>query len=81
MFLEMIQPRYRAFLQWLKDQIAQDVTEADALCQFDCRKLECTEEEWATCERRIDKAAGELWPDSSRTKRTPAKPVVRDATK
>jgi hypothetical protein len=65
MYLETIQTLPRKFWQWLKDQIVQDVAEAEGLCEFDCRKQQCTEEEWATCERRINKAAGELWPESS----------------
>ena len=65
MDLGKIQPLHRKLWQWLTDQIAQDVPEADALCAYDCRKQQCTEEEWATCERRIQKAAGELWPGSS----------------
>jgi hypothetical protein len=64
MHLETIPTRHRKFWQWLKDQIVQEVGEADGLCEFDCRKPQCTEEEWATCERRIQNAAGELWPDS-----------------
>jgi hypothetical protein len=65
MYLDTIQTLHSKMWQWLKDQIAQDVPEADALCEYDCRKQQCTEEEWATCERRIHKAAGELWPESS----------------
>lgn len=51
--------------RWLKGQIVQDVPQADALCAYDCRKQQCTEEEWATCDRRINKAAGELWPEAN----------------
>jgi len=65
MYPETIQPVHRKFWQWLKDQIAQDVPDADGLCEYDCRKQQCAEEEWATCERRIHKAAGELWPEPS----------------
>jgi hypothetical protein len=64
-YFETIQTLRRRFWQWLKDQIAQDVQETDGLCEYDCRKQQCTEEEWATCERRIHKASGELWPESS----------------
>ncbi|MFZ0950014.1 MAG: hypothetical protein WAN19_17900 [Candidatus Sulfotelmatobacter sp.] len=64
MYLETFQTVRRKVWQWLKGQIAQDVPEEDALCEYDCRKQQCTEEEWATCERRIHKAAGELWPES-----------------
>jgi len=73
MYLETIQTLFRQFWQWLKDQIAQDVPEADGLCEYDCDKLQCTEKEWATCERRIHKASGELWPESSRATKTSAK--------
>ena len=77
MYLETIQTLHRKFWQWLKDQIAQDVPEADGLCEYDCRKQQCTEEEWATCERRIHKAAGELWPESSPAPRSETNPSVR----
>ena len=48
--------------RWLQNQLVQDVPEASGLCEYDCRKLQCTEEEWAACERRMKRAAGELWP-------------------
>lgn len=47
---------------WIKDQIVQNVPKDIALCEFDCRKEQCTMEEWETCERRLDKAAGDLMP-------------------
>lgn len=62
MSFEAIQALRKQLLQRLKDQIVQEVPEADALCEFDCRKQQCKEGEWATCERRLHKAAGELWP-------------------
>jgi len=65
MYLETVQTLQRKFRQLLKDQIAQDVPEADELCEDDCRRQQCTEEEWATSERRIHKAAGELSPEST----------------
>ena len=65
MYLETVQTVRRKVWEWLKGQIAQDVPEADGLCEYDCRKQQCTAEEWATCERRIQKATGELWPESS----------------
>jgi hypothetical protein len=73
-YFETIQTLRRRFWQWLKNQIAQDVPEADGLCEYDCRKQQCTEEEWATCERRINKAAGELWPEPSRAPRGETSP-------
>jgi hypothetical protein len=48
--------------QWLRDQILQEVPDEYALCEFDCRKSQCTLEEWKSCERRLSKAAGELMP-------------------
>jgi hypothetical protein len=50
------------FWQWLKNHIVQDVPGSDGLCEYDCRKQQCTEEEWANCGRQIRRAAGELWP-------------------
>jgi hypothetical protein len=69
-----IQTLYKRLWQWTKDQIAQDVPASDGLCEYDCRKQQCTEEEWATCERRIGSAAGELWPER---KLTPTPPQFR----
>ena len=77
MHFETIQTLHRNLWKWFKDQIAQDVTEADALCEYDCRKQSCTEEEWETCERRVHKAAGELWPEARpepRVEASPSKP-------
>ena len=65
MYLETVQTLRRRLWEWLKGQIARDVPEADGLCEYDCRKQHCTTEEWVTCERRIHRAAGELWPESS----------------
>jgi hypothetical protein len=49
------------------DNTPEDV----ALCEFDCRKQQCMHEEWSTCERRIGKGRGELFP--------PSKPSSSDA--
>ena len=51
--------------QWVKDQIIGEVPEGSALCEYDCRKIQCTAAEWATCDRRLDRAAGELMPARS----------------
>jgi hypothetical protein len=48
--------------QWFRAQFVQEVPEESALCEFDCRKGQCTLEEWNSCERRLSKAAGELMP-------------------
>lgn len=47
---------------WAGRQLIGEVPEGDALCEFDCRKLQCTEGEWETCQRRMQRAAGELMP-------------------
>jgi hypothetical protein len=49
-------------LRWAKGLFVQDVPDDIALCEFDCRKQQCTMDEWATCGRRLTKAAGELSP-------------------
>jgi hypothetical protein len=48
--------------RWFRLGWSAEVPENVALCEFDCRKNECTYGEWASCERRISKAAGELMP-------------------
>jgi hypothetical protein len=50
--------------QYVKRQIVDVVPEDLAMCQFDCRKGQCTQDEWEACERRIRKGAGEFFPDS-----------------
>ena len=50
--------------RWLKDQIVREVPPEDGLCEFDCRKEQCLYDEWATCERRLTRAAGELMPEA-----------------
>jgi hypothetical protein len=52
---------------WLMNEIVQDVPEPIAVCEFDCRKTQCTFAEWASCERRLKKAGGELMPPSRST--------------
>lgn len=49
-------------LGWFTRQVVQDVPAGDALCEFDCRKLQCHVGEWESCERRLQNAAGELMP-------------------
>jgi hypothetical protein len=48
--------------RWIKGQMIGMVPDDIGLCQFSCNKQQCTMGEWATCERRIHKAAGELMP-------------------
>ena len=47
---------------WLRRQVVEDVPAGDALCEFDCRKPQCSTVAWETCERRLHNAAGELMP-------------------
>lgn len=54
------------FGQWTRSLLVQDVPEEIAVCEFDCRKGECSHDEWERCERRLTKAAGELSPSSQR---------------
>ena len=39
--------------RFLMDHLIQDVPEALALCEFDCRRTDCSAEQWASCERRL----------------------------
>lgn len=48
--------------RWVVDHFIQDVPDAAALCEFDCRQAQCTQGDWACCERRLSYAAGELMP-------------------
>lgn len=59
-------PRLR---RWVTNQVIQEVPGDIALCEFDCRKQQCTIKEWAMCERRISAASGELKPPNLRTMR------------
>lgn len=64
-----ISPFHRVW-RWITGQIVQDIAHDDAICAFDCRKRECTQDEWETCERRIHKGAGELMPARSKSSPT-----------
>jgi hypothetical protein len=60
------------FWRWISAQVVTEVPEDDALCEFDCRKQQCSEGEWESCERRLHHAARELMP----AKKPFAKPVA-----
>jgi hypothetical protein len=60
------------FVQWVRNQIVQYVPEEQALCEFDCRRGQCTQGEWAGCERRLSRGEGELMPSTQRTRKEPA---------
>ncbi|MGA7855576.1 MAG: hypothetical protein WCA15_19820 [Candidatus Acidiferrales bacterium] len=53
---------FRRLRRWVSNHAIQDVPGDIALCEFDCRKQQCTSKEWATCERRISGASGVLKP-------------------
>ena len=57
----------RRLWRFVKGQIVGDAPEDLAICQFDCPKGECRHEEWLTCERRIRKGGGELFPSRDKT--------------
>ena len=42
---------------WIIGQIIQTVPKDIAVCEFECRKNECTFENWETCENRLGTAA------------------------
>ena len=42
--------------QKLKPLVVAEVPADSAACEFDCRKLDCTEKDWQNCSRRIQKA-------------------------
>jgi len=54
---------------WAKEQIVAEVPDDLAVCEFDCRESQCSWDEWASCERRISKAAGELMPSAIQQER------------
>ena len=49
-------------LNWTWGQIISEAPEDSAICEFDCRKSNCTDLEWQNCMRRLQRAAGELMP-------------------
>ncbi|MEB3356843.1 MAG: hypothetical protein VKK04_08960 [Synechococcales bacterium] len=44
----------RSLLQRLKSWFVADVPNDVAACEFECRKLDCSEQEWEECKRRQD---------------------------
>jgi hypothetical protein len=57
---------WNRFSRWIRGHLVGEVPPEIALCEFDCDRAPCPEEEWATCQRRITRAAGELIPESSK---------------
>ena len=58
----------RGFFQWIRSQIIGDVPEDISLCEFDCRKGQCTQGDWEACGRRLNRAQGELMPSQDARK-------------
>ena len=52
----------RGIWQWLQDQFIQTVPDDCAVCEYNCRKCQCTSGEWESCARRLNKPAGETIP-------------------
>lgn len=48
--------------QWVLNQLIQEVPSNLGLCEFDCRKVQCTQVKWSACSRRLNGAEGELMP-------------------
>ena len=44
---------FRRLRRWLKSRLIQDVPEAFAACEFECRRMECRQGDWETCEKRL----------------------------
>jgi hypothetical protein len=65
--------------RWVADQIVQDAPEGSELCAFDCKKGQCTHQEWETCQRRLHKAAGELMPANKEDGKEQTKPSSFEA--
>jgi hypothetical protein len=64
--------------RWAADQIVQDAPEGSELCAFDCKKAQCTHQEWEVCQRRLNKAAGELMPADEDSSKEHTKPSSLD---
>jgi hypothetical protein len=53
------------FWEWSKSQIVQTVPDEMSVCEFDCRRPQCTIAHWESCDYRSHEAAGWLMPDQS----------------
>ena len=56
---------WNSFFRWFSGHLLGEVPDDIAWYEFDCKRAPCPEEEWATCERRINRAAGGLMPEPS----------------
>ena len=50
---QVMQDRIHRLRQWFKTRLIQEVPEEIAACEFECRKTECREGDWETCEKRL----------------------------
>jgi hypothetical protein len=48
--------------RWISTQVVQDVPEDIMICEYDCRKAQCTMAEAECCEKRLQEGAGDLFP-------------------
>lgn len=55
---------WNRFSRWLRGHLVGEVPTDLALCEFDCPRGQCLEDEWTTCQRRISRAARESMPES-----------------
>ena len=46
--------------RWLKAQWVAEVPDDLAICEFECRKSECSFDGWANCVRRISQTPREI---------------------
>ena len=51
--------------RWVVRHASEEVPSEYALCEFECRKPQCLQWEWANCARRIRQAEGGLMPRSA----------------
>lgn len=49
-------------MQRVTEKLIADVPSTHAVCEFDCRKVQCSHTDWTCCARRLAHADGELWP-------------------
>jgi hypothetical protein len=56
---------WNSCFRWFSGHLLGEGHDDIALGAFDCKRTPGPEEEWATCERRINRAAGELMPEPS----------------
>ena len=52
----------RNLCDWIVGHVVRDVPEDVGLCEFDCRRPDCSAGELELCERRLCRAKGELMP-------------------